>query len=141
MLCNSANSFHCVSTFDKEINGGWRVHFTVILRGSDTYEADHSFGLAFIPCPVWIDGTRHVLNLNPDRPDYRMGSVKRLLEKEGLADKLGEFGVASIIVHPMGHGSIADLVMLQRDLGSLGFAVRVYGEIEANKSPFAPQEK
>lgn len=116
------------------------MHFTVSFRGSQTYGDDHSFGLVFVPCPVWVRGRQQLINLNPERPDYRPGSVRRLLEHEGLSSQLGEPMAASILVHPIGHGSVTDLNSLPRDLADEGFVVHIYGEVEAQKGPFSPKE-
>lgn len=115
------------------------MHFTVHLRSVQTYQDDFSYGLVFIPCPVWIQGTKQILNLNPERPDYQMGSIKKLIHQERLTGKIADAKSASILIHPVGHGSIADLVVLQRDLLSEGFTVKVYGELE-NKGPFVATE-
>ena len=112
------------------------MHFTVHLRGEKTYQDDFSYGLVFIPCPVWTKGSKQLLNLNPERPDLRPGSVARLIEQEGINKKLTGTKQATVLVHPLGHGSIADMVTLQRDLLEQGFSVKVYGEID-NTGPFA----
>jgi hypothetical protein len=63
------------------------MHFTVHLRGNQTYQDDLSYGLVFIPCPAWIQGANQILNLNPERPDYRMGSIKKLIDQERLTSR------------------------------------------------------
>ena len=115
------------------------MHFTVHLRDDKNDENDFSYGLAFIPCPVWIKGTNQILNLNRERPDYRMGSIKKLISQEKLKKKLSGQRFAHVIIHPVGHGSIADLVTLQRDLLAEGFSVTLSGEID-NTGPFAARE-
>lgn len=115
------------------------MHFTVHLRSEHTYEDDFSYGLVFIPCPVWVKGSNLVLNLNPERPDLRPGCVEQLLEQEGIGDKLKGAKQAVVLVHPLGHGSMADLVTLQQDLLSQGFKVSVSGEIDKT-GPIAPSE-
>lgn len=115
------------------------MHFTVHLRSEHTYEDDFSYGLVFIPCPVWVKGSKQVLNLNPERPDLRPGSVERLLEQEGIRDNLKGTKQAFVLVHPLGHGSMADLMTLYQDLLSQGFRVSVSGEIDKT-GPTAPSE-
>lgn len=112
------------------------MHVTVHLRSN---QDDFSYGLVFIPCPVWIQGAKQILNLNPERADYRMGSIKKLIDQERITSKIADVKSAIILIHPVGHGSIADLVALQRDLLLEDFTVKVYGEIE-NKGPFAATE-
>ena len=113
------------------------MHFTVHLRGEGVTQNDFSYGLVFIPCPVWIKGAKQLLNLNPERPDFRLGSVARLIEQEGIGSKLSGSKQAAVLVYPGGHGSIADMTTLQRDLLEQGFSVRVYGEID-NTGPYSP---
>ncbi len=106
------------------------MHFTVNLCSRENHQDDFSYGLAFIPCPVWMKGTDEVLNLNPERPDYRMGSIKKLIRHEKLAKHLPGARIAHIIVHPEGHGSADDILMLNRDLLAQGFSVHVYGQLD-----------
>jgi len=112
------------------------MHFTVHLRSKDTYQDDYSYGLVFIPCPVWTKGAKEVLNLNPERPDYCEGSIAKLIKKEGLQNQLTEQKEAIILIHSIGHGSMKDLTTLQKDLLQEGFTVQVFGSIE-HKGPFA----
>jgi len=84
--------------------------------------------LVFIPCPVWVKGKRTVLNLNPERPDFCLGSVGRLISKENLGKTFNERKEAIVLVHLIGHGSTADLNTLKDDLLGEGFTVKVYGE-------------
>jgi hypothetical protein len=106
------------------------VHFTVHLRGENTTQDDFSYGLVFIPCPVWMKGSKQLLNLNPDRPDLRPGSVARLIEQEGIKEKLVGSKQAIVLIHPQGHGSMADVTTLLRDLLEQEFCTKVYGEID-----------
>ena len=101
------------------------MHFTVYLRGKDTDEADYSYGLIFVPSPVWIKGNEQILTLDV-RPDYIEGSVARLIEEEKLGDKLKEAKCANILVHHIGHGTTKDLATLTNDLEKEGFSVQVY---------------
>jgi len=109
------------------------VHFTVNLRGAGTYQDDFSYGLVFIPCPVWVQGKREVTNLNPENPHYTLGSIRKLMDKEGLAGTLKGEKTAIIIIHNVGHGYMRDLTALLEDLRSEGFAVKVYGQIDDGK--------
>ena len=116
------------------------MHFTVHLRSKQTYQDDFSYGLVFIPCPVWVKGRRQVLNLNPERPDLRPGAIERLIQHECIGDKLVGEKQAIVLVHPLGHGSMADLVTLQRDLLQQGFKTTVCGEVD-HTGPVAPDSE
>ena len=41
-----------------------------------------SYGLVFMPSPVWVNRVGMLINLNPSSPKYQLGSVKKLLDKE-----------------------------------------------------------
>ncbi len=108
------------------------MHFTVHMRSKGAYAEDYSYGLVFIPCPVWIKGDKEILNLNPKRPTYQLGSIKKLIKKENISNKFPYAKSAYVIVHPIGHGSIADFSTLLKDLQSEGFTVQVCGELGSN---------
>ena len=99
------------------------MHFEIILRDKN-YIAQHlSYGLVFIPSPVWIKGREQIINLNPNSPKYQKGSIKKLLEKENLKfDKDGN-NEAVIVINNIGNGESDDLVNLESDLKSNGFNV------------------
>jgi hypothetical protein len=106
------------------------MHFTVHLRNEDTYQDDLSYGLVFIPCPVWVKGKDEILNLNPERPDYCKGSISKLIKKEGLEKEFTVKRQAVILIHRIGYGSKKDFQTLQEDLIDEGFEVSIYGDIE-----------
>jgi hypothetical protein len=111
------------------------MHFTVHLRSEETYQDDFSYGLVFIPCPVWVKGKEQILNLNPERPDYCKGGIARLIAHEKLSGVLQGKRIAIVLIHPIGHGSMKDLATLQEDLLGEGFDVSVHGNLEL-KGPF-----
>jgi hypothetical protein len=97
------------------------MRFTVIF---DSAEAeDHSFGLVFVPCPVWVQGARTILNLNPESPRYEVGSVRRLLDKEHIEVGSDMPMRAVAVAHPGGNGTFQDFGELIRDLEFEGFRV------------------
>jgi hypothetical protein len=97
------------------------MRFTVIL---DSAEAeDHSFGLVFVPSPVWVQGARTILNLNPENPRYKVGSVRRLLDEEQIEVGRDMSMRAVVVAHPEGNGTFEDFAELIRDLEFEGFSV------------------
>ena len=101
------------------------MEFTVILPSHASY--DLSYRLVFIPCPVWIQGTRQVINLNPERPDYQLGSVRKLLKKEKISPCNQETDSKCIvIVHEEGYATSKDLNTLKEDLQNENFIVDVF---------------
>ena len=100
------------------------MKFTVVFPSGES--TDLSYGLVFIPCPVWVQGSREVINLNPAIPYYQPGSVRRLMEKEGITPDPNNRAV-SVIIHSAGNGSRADMDVLLADLKEEGFWVSVYG--------------
>ena len=102
------------------------MHFTVHLRGENTYESDHSYGLVFIPNPKWIQGDQIVLDMKSTKPGYQMGSVKALLKKVGLFRKLTKPLSATILVHQIGLGTPRDYTDLIVDLEKEGFETTIF---------------
>ena len=96
------------------------MRFTVTFQAAE--DRDYSYGLVFTPCPVWVQGTREILNLNPESPHYNLGGVKRLFAKERM--ELGESNEKRCVVvaHADGYGEEEDLAGLMKDLGSEGFS-------------------
>lgn len=102
------------------------MHFTVHLRGDNTYETDHSYGLVFIPNPKWLQGDQIVLDMKSAKPGYQMGSVKALLKKVGLFRKLTKPLSATILVHQIGFGTARDYTNLIADLEKEGFETTIF---------------
>jgi len=100
------------------------MKFTVVFPSHESI--DISYGLVFIPSPVWVQGEKDILSLNPSTPNYQKGGVNRLLEKEQLT-KLTENDQTqcALIVHQTGHAQKDDLEALKQDLVSEGFKVKL----------------
>ncbi len=106
------------------------MKFTINFRSTaefnnHTGSYDLSYGLVFIPVPVWIQGKRKILNLNPDSPGYKKGSVSRLLNVENIEEILKDPKIATITVYSEGIGEQQDLDTLIEDLEKEGFIVNV----------------
>lgn len=100
------------------------MKFTVVFEGSES--VDLSFGLCFIPVPVWMRGAQELLNLHPERPYLQPGSVKRLRALPEVQDEFKSIGTnVTVVAHPLGCGTDADLQVLLADLASEGFFASV----------------
>jgi endonuclease III len=100
------------------------MHFTVVFEGPES--EDLSFGLVFLPVPVWVLGDRELLNLHPERPQLQPGAVRRLLALPEVAQRPIPTGTtATVVVHPTGDGTEDDLNTLEQDLRDAGFFVRL----------------
>ena len=99
------------------------MHFTVVFEAQ---ESDNlSYGLVFVPCPVWKKGDEQMINLHPELPQYKKGDLGPLLSQERLERKFAEGGRrAVVVVHRSGHGTEEDLATLGADLKEAGFAVQ-----------------
>jgi hypothetical protein len=95
------------------------MHFTVTLRGENTFDEDYSYGLVFNPMPIWVKGKEWLIAM--DGPKYSDGNVRRLLEVEGLTERFEEPKSATITVHAIGLGSTRDYTTLIGDLEAEGF--------------------
>ena len=103
------------------------MHFELTIRSEKTLANHFSYGLVFIPCPVWVKGDNHLINLNPSSPEYQKGSIKQLIEKENLYHIITEGPEAVLVVNDIGHGTEKDLTTLKEDLVDEGFRVKTYG--------------
>lgn len=98
------------------------MRFELAFETSD--DSSTTYGLAFIPSPVWVQGRRQLLNLNPDSATYSRGSVRRLMVAEGISAR-----ECTLIVYPTGNGTMEDLGVLLQDLLDEGITVRLTGVI------------
>ena len=103
------------------------MHFELTIRPEKALDKHFSYGLVFIPCPVWVKGDEQIINLNPSSPEYHKGSIKRLIEKENLQHIINEGSEAVLVVNDIGHGTEKDLTTLKEDLVDEGFRVKTYG--------------
>src|SRR5690242_7651869 len=102
------------------------MHFTVSFAGPE--QRDLSYGLVFVPSPVWVAGDHEILNLNPDDPHLQSGAVARLTAREDLKPVLAQRPLrCTVVVHREGHGSPRDLETLLEDLKAEGFSVSLAG--------------
>ncbi len=102
------------------------MRFTVVFTGAE--HRDLSYGLVFIPCPVWVAGDREVLNLHPEDPHLRRGAVARLVNAEQLEPLLAKGSRhCVVVVHSDGNGSSEDLTTLLEDLKDAHFSVALGG--------------
>ena len=100
------------------------MKFTVVFPSHESH--DLSYGLVFIPCPVWVRGTEEILNLHPDQPTYQKGGVRRLFNQEQIVICQEESKKPCLlIVHQTGHAQKEDLDTLHHDLLAEGFQVNV----------------
>ena len=104
------------------------MRFTVVFAGAE--HRDLSYGLVFVPCPVWVAGDRQVLNLHPEDPHLQPGAVARLLKAETLEALRSEGSRhCVVVVHSGGNGSALDLAALLEDLRAAGFTVSLAGSV------------
>lgn len=97
------------------------MKFTLVFGPGE--DGDYSYGLCFLPCPVWTKGDEWILKLHPENPLYKLGDVKKLIQKEVLTEKIKK--ECLIIVYDIGNGTFEDLKILQQDLMNEGFIVRI----------------
>jgi len=113
------------------VDRGVSVRFTVTF---DAYEdRDLSYGLVFIPSPVWVQGSRQVVNLSPEDPHYRRGGVKRLLAAERTEVDLEVVKRCTVVAHREGHAQPQDMIELVSDLEDEGFSVTLLQTASAQR--------
>jgi hypothetical protein len=103
------------------------MRFTVVFSGP--VHEDRSYGLVFIPCPVWKQGPREIMNLHPENPNYLDGDLRRLMTAEKLmtADRPER---VTIVVHSDGHATPGDLAALVGEATSLGLVTSFAGTLD-----------
>jgi hypothetical protein len=97
------------------------MRFTLIINSSE--DRDLSYGLVFVPSPVWVQGTRQIVNLTPENPHYGRGGVKRLLTAERIQLGPERARRCVVVAHPDGHARADDMIELVSDLEDEDFAV------------------
>jgi hypothetical protein len=94
------------------------MKFTVVFSSHEQH--DLSFGLVFIPCPVWVQGEKEIINLHPETPAYLPGDLKKLLVAVPALNNLPRASCV-LVIHPDGYGSQQDYRLLAEDLAKEGF--------------------
>lgn len=61
--------------------------FTVVFK---SISRNLSYMLAFEPCPIWKRDSTWSLNLNPETPEYHLGSIRKLLVHQKLESTISE---------------------------------------------------
>ncbi len=80
-----------------------------------------SYDLLFTPSPVWVQGDNLILDLNPESPQLKAGSVQRLIEQE----EIQYVEKCIIVVHHVGHGDVDSLEILKKDLENADIEYRI----------------
>ena len=98
------------------------MQFTVVFQSPEGQ--DNSFGLVFIPCPVWVRGDDEICIPNRQNGQYELGSIRKLLNslpKQAAVNNRTTPHVC-VVTHPTGHGTAEDLKDLLTDLADEGFS-------------------
>jgi hypothetical protein len=104
------------------------MHFTVVFEGTEA--SDLSYGLVFVPGPVWVRSDEQLVNRS-HKPRYAAGDLEALLVSERIESRLGSGARnATVVVHGAGHGSEADLGSLLLELADLGFTAQQVGTLK-----------
>ena len=103
------------------------MHFGIVLIKENNYSESQEFyySLQFLPVPIILKQNKQILNLNPSSPQYKLGSMRKLIEKENLKFNSEDNNEAVIMIKDKGHGTKQDLRELKSDLKSNGFNVKV----------------
>ena len=100
------------------------MHFNVRFTSDDTYEKNFSYGLVFVPTPVWIKGSQKLIIINNGGPKYKKGGVIQLIKEEKLDKYLVSKNPRAIIsIDKIGHGNTKDLNVLIDDLTDNGITI------------------
>jgi len=103
------------------------MKFTIVFPSSESN--DFSIGVVFKPCLVWMQGREDLSNPHPESPAYIQGDLRDFLSMEGMRDSIATHtNVVTVIVLPVGHGTIKCLALLTADLEAEGFLVNVVSQ-------------
>jgi hypothetical protein len=96
------------------------MKFTIVFPSIES--ADLSIGVVFIPCLVWMDGSRKILNPHRDYPHYKKGDLNTLLMDTAIAERLSKHtNQVTVVAHGIGHGTDEYLDLLLEDIRNEGF--------------------
>jgi hypothetical protein len=101
------------------------MRFTLNFADDVMEGQDLSYGLVFVPTPVWVRGADRVAVPDATQPGYQTGHLESLLVADPKIRALGQNRRATILVHQVGYGTREDLGLLVQDLEKGGFAVEV----------------
>ena len=100
------------------------MKFTIVFPAHES--SDLSIAAVFIPCLVWMEGERELLNPHPANPLYQSGDLQTLFERRGIRSRISDHTKrVTVVAHPVGHGTEACLAGLVKDLQTEGFMVTV----------------
>jgi len=99
------------------------MKFTLVFPSKEA--DDLSYGLLFIPCPVWKRGEEEILNIHPEEPSLRKGDFSALLEKEPKLKELKDRRVVVVVHNYIGNATYKDFLTLIEDIVSSGFSPEV----------------
>jgi hypothetical protein len=96
------------------------MKFTLVFPSAEA--TDLSVGLVFAPCAMWVQGGKTLLNPHPAQPHYQAGDLQTFLAHQGFAQKISPHTpVMTLVIHPIGHGSLDDMSLLLEDLEAAQF--------------------
>lgn len=101
------------------------MNFTVVFRGNDNTQMTYT--LAYEPSPIWKQGEEWILNLNPESPNYKLGSVNRLMATTGLSFEAMHKSKDCFIICESNCINEPEIQKLHEDLKREGFNVKVFG--------------
>ena len=99
------------------------MHFELTLRSDKTYEKHYSYGLIFIPGPVWIKENSKLINMSQN-PRLELGSIK-ITEHEAISNLFQDNLEAIINIRNIEAWTDEDLNTLEQDLNNHGFSVTI----------------
>jgi hypothetical protein len=97
------------------------MKFTIVFPSTES--SDLSIGAVFIPCLVWMDGEKELLNPHRENPHYVRGDLQAVLALPGNQKRLSAHTKKVVVVcHPVGHGTENYLDDILSDLRDSGFS-------------------
>lgn len=100
------------------------MKFTIVFPSHES--SDFSIGAVFIPCLVWMEGRKQILNPHRENSHYVEGDLQNLFSKTDVRKRIEKHtNRVTVVAHSTGHGTDEYLSLLRKDLEKEDFEVEV----------------
>lgn len=100
------------------------MKFTIVFPSHES--TDLSLAAVFVPCLVWMEGSKEIKNPHPRNPHYLRGDLQKILKLRRLSKRIpNDVRSVTVVCHPTGHGTEQYLRDILADLWDMGFEPQV----------------
>ena len=97
------------------------MKFTIVFPSHESSEV--TISALFIPCLVWTEDNKELLNPHRDQPHYLKGDFQKLFAETKISERIADYTKkVTIVAHSTGDNATnADLERIVEDLTEEGF--------------------